>query len=88
MKIADNVYYVGVSNPTLRVFDIIMCTEYGTTYNSYLVKGADKTALIDGAHKGLKQTSRKMSKRSLILQTLITWLSTTRSLTTLARSVW
>lgn len=54
MKIADNVYYVGVSNPTLRVFDIIMCTEYGTTYNSYLVKGADKTALIDGAHKGFE----------------------------------
>lgn len=54
MKIADNVYYVGVSNPTLRVFDIIMCTEYGTTYNSYLVKGADKTALIDGAQKGFE----------------------------------
>lgn len=54
MKIADNVYYVGVSNPTLRVFDIIMSTEYGTTYNSYLVKGADKTALIDGAHKGFE----------------------------------
>ena len=54
MKIADNVYYVGVSNPTLRVFDIIMCTGYGTTYNSYLVKGADKTALIDGAHKGFE----------------------------------
>ena len=54
MKIADNVYYVGVSNPTLRVFDIIMCTEYGTTYNSYLVNGADKTALIDGAHKGFE----------------------------------
>ena len=54
MKIADNVYYVGVSNPTLRVFDIIMCTEYGTTYNSYLVKGADTTALIDGAHKGFE----------------------------------
>lgn len=54
MKIADNVYYVGVSNPTLRVFDIIMRTEYGTTYNSYLVQGAEKTALIDGAHKGFE----------------------------------
>lgn len=54
MKIADNVYYVGVSNPTLRVFDIIMATEYGTTYNSYLVKGSEKTALIDGAHKGFE----------------------------------
>lgn len=54
MKIADNVYYVGVSNPTLRVFDIIMTTEYGTTYNSYLVQGSEKTALIDGAHKGFE----------------------------------
>ena len=54
MKIADNVYYVGVSNPTLRVFDIIMATEYGTTYNSYLVQGSEKTALIDGAHKGVE----------------------------------
>lgn len=54
MKIADNVYYVGVSNPTLRVFDIIMATEYGTTYNSYLVQGSEKTALIDGAHKGFE----------------------------------
>lgn len=54
MKIADNVYYVGVSNPTLRVFDIIMATEYGTTYNSYLVQSSEKTALIDGAHKGFE----------------------------------
>lgn len=54
MKIADNVYYVGVSNPTLRVFDIIMATEYGTTYNSYLVQGSEKSALIDGAHKGFE----------------------------------
>ena len=54
MKIADSVYYVGVSNPTLRVFDIIMATEYGTTYNSYLVQGSEKTALIDGAHKGFE----------------------------------
>ena len=54
MKISDNVYYVGVTNPTLRVFDIIMTTEYGTTYNSYLVQGTEKTALIDGAHKGFE----------------------------------
>lgn len=55
MKIANNVYYVGVSNPSLRVFDIIMATEYGTTYNSYLVKGENGIAVIDGAHKGYEQ---------------------------------
>ncbi len=55
MKIANDVYYVGVANPSLRVFDIIMATEYGTTYNSYLVKGTEATAVIDGAHKGYEQ---------------------------------
>lgn len=46
-KIVDNVYYVGVQDPDLVVFDIIMPTQHGTTYNSYLVKGTEKTALID-----------------------------------------
>ena len=49
-KIADNVWFVGVKNPSLRVFDIIMRAEYGTSYNAYLVKG-EKTALIECAHE-------------------------------------
>ena len=47
-KIAENVWFVGVKNPSLRVFDIIMRAEYGTSYNAYLVKG-EKTALIECA---------------------------------------
>jgi len=38
---------VGVKDPGLTVFDIVIPTEHGTTYNSYLVKGTEKTALID-----------------------------------------
>jgi flavorubredoxin len=34
----------------MRIFDVVMYTEYGTSYNSYVVKGGDKTALIDTAH--------------------------------------
>lgn len=49
-KITDNVWSVGVLNPNLRVFDIIMKTEYGTSYNAYLVKGTEKTALIETVH--------------------------------------
>ena len=49
LKLKDNIWYVGVINPNLRVFDIIMSTEYGTTYNAYLVKG-DKTALVESVH--------------------------------------
>lgn len=47
VKLSDNVWWVGVKDPGLVVFDIIMQTRYGTTYNSYLVKGSEKIALID-----------------------------------------
>lgn len=50
MKLSSHVTYVGMQNPAMRVFDIIMKTEYGTSYNSFLVKG-EKTALIETAHR-------------------------------------
>lgn len=49
IKLKDGVYSVGVMNPALRKFDIIMTAEYGTTYNAYLVQG-EKTALIETVH--------------------------------------
>lgn len=30
-KITDSVYAVGVTNPNLRIFDIVMETKYGTS---------------------------------------------------------
>ncbi len=45
--LAKDIYCVGVKDPGLTVFDIVIPTEYGTTYNSYLVRGTEKTALID-----------------------------------------
>lgn len=50
LKIKENVYSVGVLNPNMRIFDIVMKTEYGTSYNAYLVKGSEKTALIETVH--------------------------------------
>lgn len=52
IKISEHIYSVGVLNPNLRVFDIIMETKYGTSYNAYIVKGNDKIALIDTSHSG------------------------------------
>ena len=49
-KISDAVSYVGILNPILRIFDVVMKTEYGTTYNSYVVRGSEKTALIETCH--------------------------------------
>ena len=41
LKLRDNFYWVGIEDPDLRVFDIIMYTEFGTTYNSYVLKAKD-----------------------------------------------
>lgn len=46
-KLSKNVTSVGVSDPNLRVFDVVMATESGTTYNSFLIKGSEKTALVE-----------------------------------------
>lgn len=51
VKLKDGIYSVGVLNPNLRVFDIIMETKYGTSYNAYLVCGKEKTALIETVHE-------------------------------------
>jgi len=45
-KIKDNIYWIGVKDPGLVSFDIVMETRFGTTYNSYLIN-ADKKVIID-----------------------------------------
>lgn len=50
MKILDDVYYVGVINKDLKIFDVIMETKYGTTYNAYLIKDECVT-LVDTVHE-------------------------------------
>ncbi len=52
IRLREGIYAVGVMNPAMRVFDIIMKTEYGTSYNAYLVCGNEKTALIETVHRG------------------------------------
>ncbi|MGH4051066.1 MAG: FprA family A-type flavoprotein [Clostridium sp.] len=50
-KLKDNIYWVGVNDAKLRVFDIIMETKKGTTYNSYLIDD-EKIAIIDCVKTG------------------------------------
>ena len=54
IELAKNVYWVGVKDPQLKIFDIIMPLENGTTYNAYLIKG-EKVALIDTVKKGFTE---------------------------------
>ena len=60
MKLNESLYWVGVLDKDLRVFDIIMYTEFGTTYNSYVLKGSEKTALLRARRKNsLTNISRR-----------------------------
>ncbi len=46
-KVTDNVWSVGVIDWGREVFDELIPLPEGTTYNSYLIRGSEKTALID-----------------------------------------
>jgi len=46
-KITENVYNVGSIDWDRRLFDELIPTPDGTSYNSYLIKASEKTVLID-----------------------------------------
>lgn len=56
VELKDDVYWVGVKDSELEVFDIIMKTERGTTYNSYLIDD-DRIAIIDSVKDGFLNQS-------------------------------
>jgi len=46
-ELVPGVYWVGAYDFDRRIFDELVPLPEGTTYNAYLVKGSEKTALID-----------------------------------------
>ena len=46
-EIKKNVYYVGAIDWHRRLFDSLIPLPDGTSYNSYLIKGSERTALMD-----------------------------------------
>lgn len=49
IQLRNGFYWTGIIDDKLRVFDIIMYTEFGTTYNSYVMKAGDKIVLFETA---------------------------------------
>lgn len=47
INITENFYWVGAIDPSLRTFDIVMTTEFGTTYNAYLLKTSEGCILFE-----------------------------------------
>ena len=50
-QLKESIYWIGVKDPELRIFDIIMETKKGTTYNSYLIND-EKVAIFDIVKNG------------------------------------
>jgi NADH oxidase (H2O-forming) len=65
IEIKQGLYWIGSEDPDLRVFDDLFPTEHGTSYNAYLLKGSEKTAIIDTVeHKNVDEYMDKV--RSLV----------------------
>lgn len=60
-KLKEDIYWVGAYDADLRVFDIIMETRKGTTYNSYLIED-EKIAVIDSVKTGFYDQLRNNVK--------------------------
>jgi flavorubredoxin len=54
-EISNNVFSVGAKDWTRRMFDALIPLPDGTSYNSYLVKGEKKIALIDTVNPGFEE---------------------------------
>jgi flavorubredoxin len=46
-KVRENIYSIGAIDWDRRLFDELIPLPKGTTYNAYLIKGSEKTALLD-----------------------------------------
>lgn len=54
-EIKKNIFWVGARDWNRRIFDALIPLPQGTTYNSYLVKGDNKNALIDTVNPGFEK---------------------------------
>ena len=53
-EVKKDIYFTGVVDKDLKVFDIIMETDFGTTYNAYILKD-EKTVLFDTVKPNFKE---------------------------------
>ena len=49
-EITNKIIYLGQNDEHRDFFDELLPLEHGTSYNSYLIKGSEKNALIDGMY--------------------------------------
>ncbi|MDP2954373.1 MAG: FprA family A-type flavoprotein, partial [Chloroflexota bacterium] len=55
VEVATGIVWVGIEDWERRIFDGLLPLPYGTSYNSYLVLGREKVALIDTTRPGYEE---------------------------------
>ena len=46
-EIKENILYAGMNDEDRLIFDELIPLDHGTSYNSYIILGSEKTAVID-----------------------------------------
>ena len=65
-EIKNNIYYCGLNDCDRRIFDELIPLEHGTSYNSYLVKGSEKTAIVDTDYpKKLEEYKKRLQENNI-----------------------
>lgn len=70
LQLKNDLYWAGILDGNLRVFDIIMYTEFGTTYNSYILKAGNQTILFETAKEKFYDDYRAALTEQLDIQTI------------------
>ena len=55
IEVTPDVKWIGILDYDISTFDIVMTTDYGTTYNSYFIN-AEKKAMIEVAKEKFSET--------------------------------
>lgn len=64
--IKNNVFFIGSKDAERKIFDELIPLTQGTTYNSYLVKGSEKTAIIDTDYpKKLDEYKKRLEENNI-----------------------
>jgi len=62
LDLTPDVKWIGVLDPDIKVFDIVMHTKHGTTYNSYFINASKKTVVETAKEKFSETYLRKLKK--------------------------
>ena len=63
IEIAPDIYFIGVFDPDIRTFDIIMKTANGSSYNAYLIKTPEGVVVVDTVKLEFKELFFKKIER-------------------------